>query len=131
MRTKDYRLATLEYDEKANILFFRIKKEQTVDVPEIKEMLENVQEFMGPVKHYAVLDLDGNLTTSSEARRVYADSEYVQKHRIATAVIVKSLSAKLIANFFINVTKPKVNTKLFTNESEAVNWIETLEKSSY
>ncbi len=130
MRTQTYRLATLEYDEKTNILFYRVKQEQTVDVPEIKEMLEYVQEFMGPFKHYAVVDFGGNLTSSTEARQVYADAEYIQKYRIADAFLVRSLPVRLIANFFINVTKPKVNTRLFTDEPAAVKWLETLKKVS-
>lgn len=121
MRTKDYPLAKLEFDEQKNILFYRVKQDQVVDVAEIKEMLVYVQEFMGPVRHYAVIDFGGNLSSSTEARQVYADAEYLQKWRIADAFLVKSLPVRLIANFFIKVTKPKVNTRLFVDEEAAVN----------
>lgn len=129
MKTKDYRLATLEYDEQKNILYYRVKQDQVVDVAEIKEMLGDVQEFMGNVKHYAVVDFGGNLSSSTEARQIYADAEYIQKYRIADAFLVKSLPVRLIANFFINITKPKVNTKLFVDEAAAVNWLESLKSS--
>lgn len=128
MKTKVFPLATLEYDEQKNILFYRVKQEQVVDVNEIKEMLIYVQEFMGPKKHYAVIDFGGNLSSSTEARQIYADAEYIQKYRIADAFLVKSLPVRLIANFFIKVTKPKVNTRLFTDEKEAVKWLEVLER---
>jgi hypothetical protein len=130
MKTKDYPLAKLEFDEQKNILFYRIKQDQVVDVAEIREMLEYVQEFMGPVRHYAVIDFGGNLSSSTEARQVYADAEYLQKWRIADAFLVKSLPVRLIANFFIKVTKPKVTTRLFTDENAAVNWLETLKRES-
>ena len=130
MIAKDFRLATLQYDEKANILFYRVKQDQVVDVAEIKEMLAGVQEFMGTVKHYAVVDFGGNLSSSTEARQIYADADYIQKYRIADAFLVKSLPVRLIANFFINVTKPKVNTRLFTDEPAAIKWLETLKKVS-
>lgn len=126
MRAKKFPLATLEYDEGKNILFYRVKQDQTVDVDEIKEMLRYVEEFMGPVRHYAVIDFGGNLTSSTEARQIYADAEYIRKYRIADAFLVRSLAVRLIANFFINVTKPKVKTKLFTDENAAVNWLESL-----
>ncbi len=130
MKTKVFPLATLEYDEQKNILFYRVKQEQVVDVSEIKEMLIYVQEFMGPKKHYAVIDFGGNLSSSTEARQIYADAEYIQKYRIADAFLVKSLPVRLIANFFIKVTKPKVNTRLFTDEKEAVKWLEVLERTT-
>ena len=130
MKTKQYPLATLEYNEVKNILFYRVKQDQVVDVAEIKEMLVYVQEFMGPKQHYAVVDFGGSLSSSTEARQIYADSEYIQKYRIADAFLVKSLPVRLIANFFINVTKPKVNTRLFTEEDKAVKWLETLKKVS-
>jgi len=130
MKTKQFRLATLEYNEQKNILFYRVKQEQTVDVAEIKEMLEYVQEFMGSKKHFAVIDFGGNLTSSTEARQIYADAEYIQKWRIADAFLVKSLPVRLIANFFINVTKPKVKTKLFTDEAKAIEWLESLQKEA-
>lgn len=129
MKTKTYRLATLEFDEQKNILYYRVKQEQIVDVPEIKEMLEYVQEFMGPVRHYAVIDFGGNLTSSTEARQIYADAEYIQKYRIADAFLVKSLPVRLIANFFIKVTRPKVNTRLFTEEEQVVKWLEILKRN--
>lgn len=129
MRTKQYPLATLQYDEQKNILYYRVKQEQVVDVAEIKEMLRYVQEFIGQVKHYAVVDFGGNLSSSTAARQIYADAEYIQKYRMADAFLVKSLPVRLIANFFINVTKPKVNTRLFTDESSAVKWLEELKNS--
>ena len=128
MKTKEFPLSTLQYDEQTNILYYRVKQDQVVDVTEIKEMLFYVQEFMGPVKHYAVVDFGGNLSSSTEARQIYADAEYIQKYRAADAFLVKSLPVRLIANFFINVTKPKVNTKLFVDEAAAVNWLKSLKE---
>ena len=129
MKIKEYPLATLQYDEEKNILFFRVKQDQVVDVAEMKEMILNVQEFLGPKEHYAVVDFGGNLSSSSEARDIYAKDEYILKYRIADAFLVKSLPVRLIANFFIKVTKPKVNTKLFTDEAHAVSWLESLKKN--
>ena len=128
MKTKEFPLATLQLNKEKNILFYRVKQDQVVDVAEMKEMLRYVEEFMGPKKHYAVVDFGGNLTSSTEARQIYADAEYIQKYRIADAFLVKSLAVRLIANFFIKVTKPNVKTKLFTEENDAVLWLESLKQ---
>lgn len=130
MKTKEYSLATLQFDSEKNILFYRVKQDLVVDVEEMIEMLTYVQEFMGQVRHYAVIDFGANVTSSTEARQIYADALYIQTYRIADAFLVKSLPVKLIANFFINVTKPKVNTRMFNDEVSAVKWLETLKKFS-
>lgn len=129
LKTKKYELATLEYDPDKNILFYRVSQDQVVDVPEIKEMLRYVAEFMEHKPHYAVIDFGGNTTSSPEARKIYADADFINKYRIADAFLVKSLGVRIMANFFIKVTKPKVTTRLFTDEKEAVKWLESLKKS--
>jgi hypothetical protein len=128
LRTKKYPLAALEYDEEKNILYFRVAQDQIVDVAEITEMIEYVKEFLGEKEHYAVVDFGGSLSSSGEARAIYAASDYIQKYRMADAFLVKSLAVRLVANFFINVNRPKVNTKLFTDEDAAVKWLQGLQK---
>lgn len=126
MIVKQFPLALLEYDETKNILFFRVKQDQEVDVDQIKEMLSYTEEFIGQKKHCCVVDFGGNLTSTTEARKIYADSGYLESYRIADAFIVRSLGVRIVANFFINVTKPKVKTKLFVSDKEAVAWLESV-----
>lgn len=42
---------------------------------------------------------------------------------LAVALVVSSLSEKLIANFYIKFNRPAVPTRMFTNEKEALNWL--------
>ena len=124
LQTKDYPLATLEYSPQKNILVYRVKQDITIDINEIKEMISYVQEFMGETKHMAIIDFGASVGSTTEGRKVYAESQYLLEHRIADALLVRSLSMKLIANFFIRVTKPKIPTRLFTSEVEAFKWLE-------
>jgi hypothetical protein len=121
--TFSYPLARLEYDEEKNILFFRVKQDIEVDVKEILDMISYAKEVMGDKRHYCVVDFGANVMSTNEARSVYAESDYIQKNRIADAFLVKSLALRIVANFFIKVTKPKVKTRLFTDESLALNWL--------
>lgn len=130
LKTKEYRLATLEYDAEKNILFYRVKQDITIDIAEIKEMIEYVKEFMGEKKHLALIDFGSSVGSTTEGRRVYAEEIYLTKYRIADAFLVNSLSMRLIANFFIKVTKPKIATRLFTSEIEAVKWLENAKNAS-
>lgn len=125
LQTKEYPLATLEYSPEKNILIYRIKQDITVDVAEIKEMVGYVKEFMGETKHMAIVDFGVSLGSTPECRKVYAEFDYILNYRIADAFLVRSLSVRLIANFFIRVTKPKIPTRLFTSEAEAFKWLES------
>jgi len=118
-----YPLAQLEYDESINVLFFRVNQGIEVDVKEILEMITYAQEVMGEKKHYCVINFGSNVMSTSEAREVYAGSDYIKNNRIADAFVVDSLAVRLVANFFIRVTQPKVKTRLFTSESAAIEWL--------
>jgi hypothetical protein len=118
-----YPLADLDYDEARNVLFFRVKQGIEVDVKEIQDMIAYAKEVMGEKRHYCVVDFGSNVMSTTEARAVYAASEYILQNRIADAFLVKSLAVRLVANFFIQVTKPKVKTRLFTDESLALQWL--------
>lgn len=118
-----YPLATLEMDKARNILFFRVKQDIEVDVPEIREMIRYAKEVAGERRHYAVIDFGASLGSTAEARAIYAADPFLQQYRIADAFLVKSLSVRLVANFFIKVTKPQVNTRLFSDEKAAVDWL--------
>lgn len=123
IKSYSYPLAELTYDEEKNVLFFKVKQEIEVDVKEITDMIEYAREVMGNKRHYCVVDFGSNVMSTTEAREVYAASDYIQKNRIADAFLVKSLALRLVANFFIQVTKPKVKTRLFTDESLALSWL--------
>lgn len=121
--TQHFPLADLQYDSEKNILFFRVKQDIEVDVKEIQEMIVYAQKVMGEKKHLAVVDFGSSLGSTSEARAIYANDPYIRRFRIADAFLVRSLGVRLVANFFIQVTKPKVKTRLFTDEQQAVVWL--------
>ena len=125
---KTYRLATLEFNEELNLLTFTVKQDISIEVNEILEMIAYVEDFVGPKQHYGIIDFGSSVNSSNEARKTYAESEYLLKYRLADAFIVENLALKLIANFFINVTKPIIKTKSFTGKVEALKWIESLKK---
>jgi hypothetical protein len=77
IKTKEYPLATLEYNPETNILIYRVKQDIEVDVYEITEMLKYVEEFIGFVKHHAVIDFGSNVMSTTEARNKYAESIYI------------------------------------------------------
>lgn len=126
MRAKDYRLAYLTFDKKRNILYFRVKQDIVIERTEFNELMGYVEDFMGEVAHYAITDFGGTLLSSTESRQAYATSDYIKKYRLADAILVNSLPTRILINFFVNVVKPEVKTRLFSNKSSAILWLETL-----
>lgn len=123
---KIFEFASLRYDAGLNTLFFKVNQDIEVDVHVIKEMLRYAQDTMGEKRHYCVIDFGSNVDSTTEGRKLYADSKYIQTYRIADAFIVKSLALKMVANFFIQVTRPKVLTRMFNDEESALNWLQSL-----
>ena len=56
----------------------------------------------------------------------FSASEEGLRYTIADALVVKSLSQKILANFYLKFNKPAKATKIFTNELEAVKWLLSL-----
>lgn len=59
---------------------------------------------------------------TKEAREYLASEEGCQKIK-SCAILTNSIVTKVIANFFIQINKPPVPTKLFTNEASARQWL--------
>ncbi len=57
----------------------------------------------------------------------FSASEEGQRYTIADALVVKSLSQKILANFYLKFNKPAKPTRIFTNEKEAADWLLSLE----
>jgi hypothetical protein len=65
---------------------------------------------------------NGYFNVSPAANKLLASPEYALK-RIATAIIIKALASRLMANFFIKFNKPPTPTRLFNSEEAAMEWL--------
>jgi hypothetical protein len=54
--------------------------------------------------------------------RDYSASQY-RSHVAGSAILVESVFGNYFANLFMKLSKPKVPTKLFTNEEDAIAWL--------
>ncbi len=61
-------------------------------------------------------------TITKEARSAFAEGDGI-KLMPACALLVDSPVNRLLGNFFLSVSKPKVPTKLFTSKEEAMTWL--------
>lgn len=77
---------------------------------------------------YTVLLSFGYLTnTTSELREMAASKEFVMD-TLAIGLLTHSTGQRLMGNFYLNFNKPRITTKLFTNEEKAKEWLRNVLK---
>ncbi len=82
-----------------------------------------IVELIGKVKKYPVLvDSDEFINVTPEARKLIRKLEPMIPIS-ARALIIKSLSHRILANFYIKFHKPIVPTQIFNNYVDAVKWL--------
>jgi len=75
-------------------------------------------------KPHVILVFAGHHTSATKEAREYAANHPVPG-RLAEAIIIKSMSVRILGNVFINFHKPSVPTKMFNKEEDALEWLST------
>jgi hypothetical protein len=63
---------------------------------------------------HATTDIDLLKTISKNINNPYSKAD---------AFVIKSMSQKILANFYIKINKPERPTKFFNNKEEALDWL--------
>lgn len=85
-------------------------------------------ELVGTTKRYPVLiDGDEFINITAEARKLIRELEPIVPVS-ARALVIKSLSHRILANFYIHFHKPIVPTKIFTNYEDAFQYLNSLKE---
>jgi hypothetical protein len=94
---------------------------------ELVDMIENhdaENQVANHKPHAILIDTRLNSVSSDEARK-FSSGDEPTKYRIAVALLFDGLSGRIVANSLINHYHPKVPTQKFTDENEAVKWLES------
>jgi hypothetical protein len=105
----------------------RVKEYEELEIRDIEEMLAAKRSLIGDREHTVIFVTPPYGTISAEAREFSASSE-VGKKVLARAIVTKSLSSRLISNFFIRINRPSTPTRLFENEEDAIVWLNKVMK---
>ena len=107
------------------IVFGEFKENVTIKLSDAKIAVKDRIQASNSAK--CPLFLDGRkVKRISKEARDYFSSEEGSELLSAAALIVDSSLTKMLANFFIriNFKKPLIPIKLFSNEQEAIKWLE-------
>jgi hypothetical protein len=73
-------------------------------------------------KYPALLDGDDFANVTPEGRKMVRELEpHIPVY--ARAMVIKVLSQRILANFYIKFQKPIIPTKVFNNHDDALNWL--------
>lgn len=108
-----------------NIIRIKIFQGNELEEKDIKEIIKRCDEITGKKRHLVLLDGRGDVTATKEAREY--GGNHISKTRIAEAILVETTANKLMANVYVSYNKPRIPTKIFTVEEEALKWLKSFE----
>ncbi|MFN7674507.1 hypothetical protein [Flavobacterium sp.] len=80
---------------------------------------------LSPWERSPIYLTSASFTNQDKASREYNGSEEVTQHCSVIAMLSTSLAQRIMANFFIRIVRPKVPTRFFASEQEAMEWLST------
>lgn len=117
------RTAEISYDSFSRILRIKLLPNAEIEVDDAMQNFD-ASKMLTQSDNYLVL-VDGRVTASvSKEARIYSAKIRSNEARIAQAFIITSTANKLVGNFYINVNKPPIPTKIFSSEEKALEWLE-------
>ena len=100
-------------------------KNDFVDLKDLESAHQTNLELTEGKPFCILLDTKVPFLMADGVRERLASKEYAE-YRTATALVVKSLSSRLIGNFFITVNKPPQPTRMFSTYADAFSWLNTI-----
>lgn len=101
----------------------------TIDMETLEKMTQMGDTWNGTRLCANLIDVRDMLFIDSKTRE-YAAAQF-RPHVAGQAILIDSRISSYFANIFLKFSKPKVPTKLFTSEDEALKWLrEQMKKRS-
>jgi len=105
-----------------NILETTVIDRAILDVKDVWEA-KKINTELSKGKPYAYLGVLGEFSEITDvAKELMASKEIIGK-TIAKALLIKSLSDRLLANFYLKISKPALKTRVFTSREKALVWL--------
>jgi len=106
-------------DEK--ILHIKFVKGSSVDLKESDEIIELSSKLSKNETHANLVDTSEMLFMSRLARANFAKQD--KSSVVAIGVVINSKLQTLLANMYLSINKPLINTKMFDNFDDTKNWL--------
>jgi hypothetical protein len=106
----------------SGFLICRFKPEININLPLVKDLVQWRLNISSGNSYPVLMDIRALKSITKEAREYMASKEASEGIK-ACALLVESPFTKFLGNFFVQINKPVVQTQVFKNEAEAINWL--------
>ena len=105
--------------EPSGIVHLRVDPDTRLDTEAASDLVAALDAFI-PTPAPFLADITGIVWVDRDARDQIAAAHYAS----ARAILVRDAASKVIAQLFQNLHHPEVETRTFTNEAAAREWLE-------
>ena len=119
----EHHTASIFLDEFGHVRF-KFKTNVKVELHDAQEYVGIIEELCQGSKKCIILDTRETFASATaEARRFIGADPKATQFRKANALILDSLSVRLIGNFYMKLETPNHPVKIFTDETKALAWL--------
>jgi len=119
------RISTVQLMENG-LLHINIEPNSVILAEDVHELLEVVYKIGGGKKFKKLITLGEYTLADLETMKLSANEEG-SKYKIAEAYVVKGMAQCMLISFYMYIIKPSNPAKFFTNETDAQNWLLSIE----
>ena len=88
-----------------------------------REITCQLREQFGSEK-FGIVHVAGKLTAVDDGIREYLGSASRKHAKFAEAFVIRNLNQRILANFYLRVSRPGCPSEVFNTEDEAVKWLQ-------
>lgn len=108
-------------------ILIQVHENQDLELEDMKE-IHAAKARQASGKLYTVLFIPPICGSVSKEAREFSATKEVNHNAIAKAIVSRSISSRIISDFFIRINRPPAPTKLFSSYEEAVEWLNRMRK---
>jgi hypothetical protein len=112
---------TLSNDD---IMRFDLPEGRSISIQDVKDMTDIAGEWGGGKRFRNLIIMPEFDNIPFEVRQ-YTAGEERSRYSIADAFVISSIAMQIIGNFYLQFHKPVLPTRIFNNETAAINWLLT------
>ena len=108
---------------RGQIIYVKYNQGLEHTLEEAKEHIETIKKITKEIRSPMLIDIRPLKSISREARDYYAGEE-TAKIQSVCALLIEGPVSRVIGNVYLGMNKPRIPTRLFTNEEKAIAWLE-------
>jgi hypothetical protein len=114
-----------------NLLYIRLDRDPEMTLPAVRKNFEQNYQQLGDIVVDVLLDARhvDFIKFPREVMEYMSDNEY-SRYQKTNALLIRGLSQRILGNFYLNISRPKVKSRLFTELHEALKWLNVSEAES-